>query len=182
MNRLSLLDKKRLQQIAGIRSYDKDLIKEGIDEVDIPGSIGEVEDDEFDTLLDKLSTDDESAEESTLDEPEETDSWYADDSDTSDEFEKEPAMKDIKKIGNMNTSSDKSSKLDGLIKLKDALLAKLKAGTISIEDYKKEIGNIPQQIKTLQADLEKDLSIDDRSEEEPIFESKVKLKSKRFKL
>lgn len=171
MNRLSALDKKRLQQIAGIRSYDKDLLSENILETTLPEDtgrteinsiVGEAEDDDFDTILDKLSTDDEvSDEEDILDEPEETDNWYADDSDTPDEFEKEPAMKDIKKIGNIDNSRDKSSKLDGLIKLKDALLAKLKAGTISIEDYKREIGNIPQQIKMLQADLEKELSLED---------------------
>jgi len=46
----------------------------------------------------------------------------------------------------------------------------LKGDVIDIEQYKKEIGNIPMQIKKLRADLDKAMNVtmDDDSEEEAI--------------
>ena len=45
------------------------------------------------------------------------------------------------------------------------ILSKFKAGDITIDQYKAEIGDIPQQIKNLQAELDAELSIDDEGDE-----------------
>lgn len=77
----------------------------------------------------------------------------------------EPTAKDVKG-GEEVVASGKQGKLQGLIKQKDAILAKFKSGQITIDQYKQEIGNIPQQIKNLQASIDQELSVDDDSEEE----------------
>lgn len=77
----------------------------------------------------------------------------------------EPTAKDIKG-GEEVVASGKQGKLQGLIKQKDAILAKFKSGQITIDQYKQEIGNIPQQIKSLQASIDQELSLGDDSEEE----------------
>ena len=76
----------------------------------------------------------------------------------------EPTAKDVKG-GEEVVASGKQGKLQGLIKQKDAILAKFKAGQITIDQYKQEIGNIPQQIKNLQASIDQELSVDDAEEE-----------------
>ena len=104
-------------------------------------------------------------EEDGIDEPE-TDDWYAADDSSSFDDEKEPTKKDVG-TGDENVGKlgGKQGKLQDLIKQKDAILAKFKAGQITIDQYKQEIGDIPLQIKTLQADIEKELSVDDTEEE-----------------
>jgi len=76
----------------------------------------------------------------------------------SDEFdapeEKEPTKKDVKTADkSISGEHQKRLKLDQLVKQKNALVDKLKNGQINIDQYKKMIGTIPQQIKTLTADL-----------------------------
>ena len=80
-----------------------------------------------------------------------------DEFDTDDDVE--PAAKDIKG-GEEAAASGKQGKLMGLIKQKDAILAKFKSGQITIDQYKQEIGNIPQQIKNLQTSIDQELSVD----------------------
>lgn len=76
----------------------------------------------------------------------------------------EPTAKDVKG-GEEVVASGKQGKLMGLIKQKDAILAKFKSGQITIDQYKQEIGNIPQQIKNLQASIDQDLNVSDDTEE-----------------
>ena len=110
-------------------------------------------------------------EEDTYDGEEETDDWNKPEPDASAEFEKEPTAKDVKQ----NTDSltgihKKQAQLQDLEAQKDRLLMQLKGNVIGIEQYKKEIGHIPHQIKKLRADLDKAMNVtmDDDSEEEAI--------------
>lgn len=59
-----------------------------------------------------------------------------------------------------NKASDKAVKLKHLTKQKDEILAKYKNGQISLDQYKTQIGNIPQQIKQLRADIDAELNPD----------------------
>lgn len=64
------------------------------------------------------------------------------------------------KIGSYDITSSRvggvQSKLAMLKKKKDELVQKFTSGMIDIHQYKQMIGNIPQQIKNLQADLDRD--------------------------
>jgi len=64
------------------------------------------------------------------------------------------------KIGSSDKTSNRvggvQSKLAVLKKKKDELVQKFTSGMIDIHQYKQMIGNIPQQIKNLQADLDRD--------------------------
>jgi hypothetical protein len=64
------------------------------------------------------------------------------------------------KIGSSDKTSNRvgevQSKLAMLKKKKDELVQKFTSGMIDIHQYKQMIGNIPQQIKNLQADLDRD--------------------------
>lgn len=64
------------------------------------------------------------------------------------------------KIGSSDKTSNRvggvQSKLAMLKKKKDELVQKFTSGMIDIHQYKQMIGNIPQQIKSLQADLDRD--------------------------
>lgn len=62
-------------------------------------------------------------------------------------------------------SRGKAEKLQKLTVQKDQILAKYKAGQMSLDQYKTEIGNIPQQIKQLRADLDADLNPDTEDQE-----------------
>lgn len=86
-----------------------------------------------------------------------------DEFDTDDDVE--PTAKDVKG-GEEVVASGKQGKLQGLIKQKDAILTKFKSGQITIDQYKQEIGNIPQQIKNLQTSIDRELSVSDDTEEE----------------
>jgi hypothetical protein len=110
-------------------------------------------------------------EEDTYDGEEETDDWNKPELDTSAEFEKEPTAKDVKQgDASLTGIHKKQAQLQDLEAQKDRLLMQLKGNVIGIEQYKKEIGHIPHQIKKLRADLDKAMNVtmDDDSEEEAI--------------
>jgi hypothetical protein len=100
------------------------------------------------------------------------DDWNKADSD--DDYEQEPTKKDIqvgdKMVGVLGGSQ---SRLQTLMSQKDAILSKFKSGEISIDQYKQEIGNIPQQIKNLQAAIEKQMSGGEEGEDEMLNESEI---------
>jgi len=103
------------------------------------------------------------------------DSWDKPEDDGED-YEKEPSIKDIKTVE--KKAGGKQAKLARLIQQKDAILAKFKSGEISIGEYKEEIGNIPQQIKNLQADIEKSMGMggseEEVGDEEALYESRLR--------
>ncbi len=87
-----------------------------------------------------------------------------DEFDTDDDVE--PTAKDVTKGDSaIRSLIDKQTRLNQLIKIEDNLLGKYKAGELTIDQFKTQIGDIPQQIKTLRADLESELSIDDEDED-----------------
>jgi hypothetical protein len=57
-------------------------------------------------------------------------------------------------------------KLSQLVAKKDEILAKYKSGELSLDQYRTAIGNIPQQIKNLRADLEAEQNPELGGEEE----------------
>lgn len=88
---------------------------------------------------------------------------------TKDEFDTdddiEPTSKDVKAGDALaKTAGGKQGKLNMLMKQKDTILGKFKSGQITIDQYKAEIGDIPMQIKQLQADIDRDLTVDDEDE------------------
>jgi hypothetical protein len=86
-----------------------------------------------------------------------------DEFDTDDDVE--PTAKDVKAGDALaKTAGGKQGKLTMLMKRKDAILNKFKSGEITIDQYKAEIGDIPMQIKQLQADIDRDLTVDDEDE------------------
>lgn len=100
---------------------------------------------------------------------EEQDDWEKGDSEFDSPEEKEPTAKDIKSTGKgIAGEHQKRLKLDQLVKQKNALVQKLKDGQITIDQYKKMIGTIPQQIKTLTADLAAAATSTDDEEEETL--------------
>lgn len=106
----------------------------------------------------KKSDDDEDAEEVE-------DTWNKPDEFDTDDFEKEPSKKDVKAADKSTKGQyDKRTKLANLVKQKDALVAQLKAGKITIDQYKQQIGTIPQQIKTLTADMSSMTDLGDEEE------------------
>lgn len=110
-------------------------------------------------------------EEETFDDEEETDDWNKPEPDDSAEFEKEPSTKDVKQSDKSLTGiHKKQAELHNLENQKDALLMQLKSNIISLDQYKEAIGNIPDQIKKLRADLDKAMNVtmDDDGEEEAI--------------
>jgi len=60
---------------------------------------------------------------------------------------------DLEEDSQKESLDKKIQYLDNLIFQKNKLLMQYKAGILSIEDYKKQIGDIPQQIKTLRVKL-----------------------------
>lgn len=94
------------------------------------------------------------------------DTWNKPDEFDNDEFEKEPSKKDVKAADKSTKGQyDKRSKLASLVKQKDALVSQLKSGKINIDQYKQMIGTIPQQIKTLTADLSSMTDLGDEDEQ-----------------
>jgi hypothetical protein len=100
------------------------------------------------------------------------DSWNKVDSD--DDYDQEPTKKDIQ-VGDkmVGVLGGNQSRLQTLMGQKDAILSKFKSGQISIDQYKQEIGNIPQQIKNLQAAIEKQMSGGEEGEDEMLNESEI---------
>jgi hypothetical protein len=72
------------------------------------------------------------------------------------DLDTEPTAKDLK-AGSKGTAdlAKKQNQLAVLLKSKDQILDQYKKGEISIEQYKQKIGNIPQHIKNLTAQIEK---------------------------
>jgi len=104
-------------------------------------------------------------------EEEQGDDWNKPEVDNSAEFEKEPSTKDVKQSdASLTGIHKKQAQLQDLEAQKDRLLMQLKGNVIGIEQYKKEIGHIPHQIKKLRADLDQAMNVtmDDDSEEEAI--------------
>ena len=99
----------------------------------------------------------------------ERDDWNKPEPDDSAEFEKEPSAKDVKKDdAALKGIHKKQADLQNLEAEKDKLLMQLKGNVISLDQYKQAIGNIPNQIKKLRADIDKAMtvSVDDDSEED----------------
>ena len=99
------------------------------------------------------------------DEPQ--DDWNQPEED--DDFEQEPTSKDIAQPEPaLSGIHKKQAQLQALEHQKDALLMQLKSGQLSLDQYKEAIGNIPNQIKKLRADIEKAMTVTttDDSEEE----------------
>jgi len=69
-----------------------------------------------------------------------------------DEVQDEPTIKPSK---GTDALAKKQYQLATLLKRKDELVSKFKSNEISIDQYKQMIGNIPQHIKTLTADIER---------------------------
>ena len=65
-----------------------------------------------------------------------------------------PSEKEISK-GSTADLAKKQNQLAKLLKAKNDLVSKFKSNEININQYKQMIGNIPQHIKTLTADIEK---------------------------
>jgi hypothetical protein len=99
---------------------------------------------------------------------EETDDWNKPDTDDADQYEKEPTTKDVKQTDSSLVGiHKKQAQLQNLEAQKDKLLMQLKGNVISLDQYKQQIGNIPEQIKKLRADLDQamNVSLDDYGEE-----------------
>lgn len=103
---------------------------------------------------------------------EERDDWNKPDfDDAADQYEKEPTAKDVKKDDPaLKGIHKKQAQLQGLEAEKDKLLMQLKGNVISLDQYKQSIGNIPNQIKKLRADIDKAMTVtaDDDSEEDVV--------------
>jgi hypothetical protein len=78
----------------------------------------------------------------------------------------------------MDDEIEGGGELAQLRKDKDRILAKLKSGKISMDQYKKEIGDIPSKIKKLEKEMAADLDVED-DEDEMINESLVYMFQKR---
>jgi hypothetical protein len=93
-----------------------------------------------------------------------------------DNIQDEPTAKDLK-AGSKSTAdlAKKQNQLAVLLKHKDELLDQYKKGEISIEQYKDKIGNIPQHIKNLTAQIEKATIADDQLDEYEMGDESNKL-------
>ena len=101
-------------------------------------------------------------------EEEDTDDWSTSDSYDGD-YEQEPTAQDIAKPEPVLTGiHKKQAQLQALEAQKDALLMQYKSGQLGLDQYKEKIGNIPNQIKKLRADVDKAMTVtaDDDSEDE----------------
>jgi len=105
-------------------------------------------------------------EEIDLDGDTDTDSWNKPDPDDTDEFEKEPTTRDIKGTKDLTGVLKYQADLKDLVNMKDTILSKYKSGQIGLDQYKQQIGNIPQMIKKLRSQIEKamNVSVDDEDE------------------
>jgi hypothetical protein len=72
-----------------------------------------------------------------------------------DNLDQEPSAKDIKSTKGTADLAKKQNQLATLLKHKDELVGKFKSGELTIDQYKEKIGNVPQHIKTLTADIER---------------------------
>lgn len=85
-----------------------------------------------------------------------------------DDLDAEPTSKDIKTAGKSTSElAKKQNQLAKLLKAKDEIVFKFKSNEINIDQYKQMIGNIPQHIKTLSADIER---LEGVGKEEDLYE------------
>ena len=113
-----------------------------------------------------LRTNDEEGEEYE-EEPE--DNWNKPEPDDSADYEKEPTKKDIGQAEpELSGIHKKQAQLKSLEAQKDMLLMQLKSNILSLDQYKQSIGNVPNQIKKLRADIDKamNVTVDSDSEQE----------------
>lgn len=102
-------------------------------------------------------------------EEEPEDSWNAAEAGDEEDYEEEPSSQDVAKPEPVLSGiHKKQSQLQALEAQKDALLMQYKSGQLGLDQYKEAIGNIPNQIKKLRADIEKATTVttDDGSDEE----------------
>lgn len=114
-----------------------------------------------------LRTNDEEGDDFEEEEPE--DSWNKPEPDDSADYEKEPTKKDIGQTEpELSGIHKKQAQLKSLEAQKDMLLMQLKGNVISLDQYKQSIGNVPNQIKKLRADIDKamNVTVDSDSEQE----------------
>jgi hypothetical protein len=114
-----------------------------------------------------LRTNDEEGDDFEEEEPE--DNWNKPEPDDSVDYEKEPTKKDIGQAEpELSGIHKKQAQLKSLEAQKDMLLMQLKSNILSLDQYKQSIGNIPNQIKKLRADVDKamNVSLDSDSEQE----------------
>jgi hypothetical protein len=95
-----------------------------------------------------------------------------------DSMQDEPTAKDLK-AGSKSTAdlAKKQNQLAVLLKHKNEILDQYKKGQITIEQYKDKIGNIPQHIKNLTAQIEKATIADDQIDEYEMGDESNKLAS-----
>jgi hypothetical protein len=101
-------------------------------------------------------------------EEEDMDDWSTSDS-YDGNYDQEPTAQDIAKPEPALTGiHKKQAQLQALEAQKDALLMQYKSGQLGLDQYKEKIGNIPNQIKKLRADVDKAMTVtaDDGSEDE----------------
>jgi hypothetical protein len=85
-----------------------------------------------------------------------------------DNLDAEPTSKDITSASKSTSElAKKQNQLAKLLKHKDELVSKFKSNEINIDQYKQMIGNIPQHIKTLTADIER---LEGTGKEEDLYE------------
>ena len=118
-----------------------------------------------------LHTNDEEGDEegSDYEEQEPEDTWNKPEPDDSADYEREPSRKDIGQAEpELSGIHKKQAQLQALEAQKDMLLMQLKGSVIGLDQYKQSIGNIPNQIKKLRADVDKamNVSLDSDSEQE----------------
>ena len=114
-----------------------------------------------------LRTNDEEGEDFEEEEPE--DNWNKPEPDDSADYEKEPTNKDIGQAEpELSGIHKKQAQLKSLEAQKDMLLMQLKSNILSLDQYKQSIGNVPNQIKKLRADIDKamNVTVDSDSEQE----------------
>lgn len=127
------------------------------------------EDDNTELVLPTGGSEEESEESSDSEEQEPEDTWNKPEPDDSANYEKEPSKKDLGQADpELSGIHKKQAQLQSLEAQKDMLLMQLKGNVISLDQYKQAIGNTPDQIKKLRADVAQamNVSLDSDSEEE----------------
>lgn len=128
---------------------------------------GRMEEDNEEIVDDTTETSDDVDDDYSMGDPEDT--WNKPEPDDSADYEKEPTAKDVsKQEPALSGIHKKQAQLKDLTDKKDMMLMQYKSGQMGLDDYKKAIGDIPQQIKRLkdQIDQAMNVSVDDDSEEE----------------
>ncbi len=99
------------------------------------------------------------------DAPDDLANAFSDKPGTQEPEEKVPDAKGTEKQ-NLKTAQADHTKMQQLLAQKDEILAKYKSGELSLDQYKTQIGNIPQEIKALQAKLSQGIGGDEEETDE----------------